>query len=128
MRLNVRRMSDGDKGFVVCLHGITQHGGVFGDFAELLGDRYATVALDLRGHGASRQEPPWNIDTHVGDVLETTRALGIDRAVWIGHSFGALVVAAVAAQHADPGKIAGIFGRQRFGLVANREDRRRRPA
>lgn len=98
MRLNVRRMSDGDKGFVVCLHGITQHGGVFGDFAELLGDRYATVALDLRGHGGSRQEPPWNIDTHVGDVLETTRALGIDRAVWIGHSFGALVVAAVAAR------------------------------
>lgn len=98
MHLNVRQLSDGSEGFVVCLHGVAQHGGVFGDFAAALGARYSTVALDLRGHGDSRQEPPWNMDAQVGDVLETTRALGIERAAWVGHSFGALVVAAVAAR------------------------------
>lgn len=97
MRLNARQISDGSKGFVVCLHGVAQHGGIFRDFANRLGSGHSVVALDLRGHGGSRHEPPWNIDTHIEDVIETTKALGIDRAVWIGHSFGALVVAGVAA-------------------------------
>ena len=43
------------------------------------------IALDLRGHGASSWEPPWNLEQHVADVLE---AAPEQRCAWLGHSFG----------------------------------------
>jgi lipase len=84
---------------VVCLHGLTQHGGIF----EPLGRRLAAgghrvVAIDLRGHGESERLPPWDLGTHVDDVLETIDALGIERAAWVGHSFGGRVLAELAAR------------------------------
>jgi lipase len=58
--------------------------------ARLPGRR--VVAFDLRGHGASTWEPPWNLETHLDDLQETARALGIAAADWIGHSFGGRLV------------------------------------
>jgi lipase len=82
---------------VVCVHGIAQHGGIFAELGEALaamGRR--AVSVDLRGHGASTYEPPWNLATHVEDLLETASARGIERATWVGHSFGGLVAASLA--------------------------------
>jgi pimeloyl-ACP methyl ester carboxylesterase len=82
---------------VVCIHGVTQHSGAFEWLASRLAKHDQSVtALDLRGHGASGWEPPWNTSTHVGDVIETLNALEIQKATWIGHSFGGLVAAAAA--------------------------------
>lgn len=84
---------------VVCVHGITQHGGIFESLGrELAQQGRFVVSVDLRGHGDSGREPPWNVDTHADDLLETTAALGIERAAWIGHSFGGRVLAALAAR------------------------------
>lgn len=55
------------------------------------------MAIDLRGHGDSGREPPWNVETHVGDLLETLDALGVQRATWVAHSFGGRLAATVAA-------------------------------
>jgi lipase len=84
---------------VVCLHGVAQHGRVF----EVLGKRLAALghsvmAVDLRGHGESDRKPPWNVGTHVADVLETLDAEGVERIAWVGHSFGGLVAAALAVE------------------------------
>jgi lipase len=79
---------------VVCLHGITSHGGRFHGLAERLAAQYRVVAPDLRGHGRSGWEPPWDAGTLLADVLETVEA---ERAVWIGHSFGGRLVAELAA-------------------------------
>lgn len=92
---------------VVCVHGITQHGGIF----EPLGRRLArqghrVVSVDLRGHGGSGREPPWNVDTNVDDLLETVDVLSIERATWIGHSFGARILTAVAAR--VPERVEGL--------------------
>jgi lipase len=54
------------------------------------------IAPDLRGHGESGEEPPWLRETHVADVLET---LGVERADWLGYSFGGLVCSTLAAAH-----------------------------
>jgi lipase len=56
------------------------------------------LSVDLRGHGDSGYEPPWNVSTHVEDLLETASAHGVESAAWIGHSFGGRLVATLAAQ------------------------------
>lgn len=98
MVLKTRRWGASGPHSVVCVHGVAQHGGVFERLGRQLADRgHSVVAVDLRGHGDSGREPPWNVDTHVGDLLETLHAEGIERASWIGHSFGGLIVATTAA-------------------------------
>jgi lipase len=99
MRLHASERGSAAAETVVCVHGLAQHGGIYAGLGEQLaaGGR-RVVAVDLRGHGASGYEPPWGLETHVADLLETADTLGIGSASWIGHSFGGLVVAALAAQ------------------------------
>lgn len=59
------------------------------------------IALDLRGHGASTWEPPWDLETHLDDLHETTRALGVDGADWVGHSFGGRLVLELVADRPE---------------------------
>jgi lipase len=79
---------------LVCLHGVTSHGRHFAQLAERLASRFHVIALDLRGHGGSSWEPPWNLEQHVADVLE---AAPEERCAWLGHSFGARVAYETAA-------------------------------
>lgn len=98
-QLNTQSWGDSGANPVICVHGLVQHGGVFEPLAAQLAQRgHAITAVDLRGHGRSRREPPWDVETHVDDLIETADALGLERAAWVGHSFGARVIAALAAR------------------------------
>jgi len=98
MKLKTHRWGLADAEAVVCIHGVAQHGRVFRELGERLArSGHSVVAVDLRGHGGSGHEPPWNLATHVGDVEETIAELGLERVSWVGHSFGGLVAAALAA-------------------------------
>ena len=79
---------------LVCLHGVTSHGRHFAKLAERLADRLHVLAFDLRGHGGSSWEPPWNLEQHVADVLEAAPDTGC---TWLGHSFGGRIAYEVAA-------------------------------
>jgi lipase len=84
---------------VVCVHGVAQHGGIFEELGRrLVGAGHSVVSVDLRGHGDSGREPPWNTEAHVDDLLETLDALEVERASWIGHSFGGRLAAAAVAR------------------------------
>jgi len=83
---------------LVCLHGVTSHGRHFRPLAERLAERFHVVALDLRGHGDSSWEPPWNLEQHVADVLD---AAPHGSSTWLGHSFGGRVAYEVAAAAPD---------------------------
>lgn len=99
MQLKARCWGQAKAECVVCIHGLTQHGGVFESLAERLARRgHYVLAVDLRGHGRSGHEPPWSTERHVQDVLETLTSLGVRRTTWIGHSFGGRVAAAMAAE------------------------------
>jgi lipase len=93
----------GDGPPVACVHGVTGHGERFRRLAEERLPGRRVVAFDLRGHGRSGHEPPWNLETHVADLAQTARALGIERAPWVGFSFGGRLVAELAL--ADPGVV-----------------------
>jgi lipase len=98
MLLHTRVVGPVDGDPVVCVHGLAQHGGIFEELGKALaGSGRRVVSVDLRGHGASGYEPPWNLATHVGDLLETVDSLLIGAATWIGHSFGGVVLATLAA-------------------------------
>lgn len=99
MLLNTHRWGAAGPERVVCLHGVAQHGGVFAEMGRRLAALGHTVlAVDLRGHGESDREPPWNTGAHVADVLETLEAEGVERVTWVGHSFGGRVAAALAVE------------------------------
>jgi lipase len=98
MRLHVYEWGDPSAPVLVCLHGVTSHGGRFVTLAERLSARYRVLAPDLRGHGHSGYEPPWSIDAHLEDLLETIDA---GQAVWLGHSYGGRLVAELAARQPE---------------------------
>lgn len=103
MVLHTRRWGEKGGEDVVCVHGIAQHGGVFEPLGEHLAKRgYGVLAVDLRGHGDSGREPPWNVERHLEDVLETLDACDVRSTSWVGHSFGARVAAALAAAGRRP--------------------------
>jgi lipase len=98
--VTLARYEWGDSGLpaLVCLHGVTSHGRHFRPLAERLAERFHVVALDLRGHGDSIWEPPWNLEQHVADVLD---AAPQERCIWLGHSFGGRVAYEAAAAAPD---------------------------
>jgi lipase len=100
MRLHVHEWGDPAAPTVVCVHGVSAHGRRFRRLAEeRLAARFHVLAPDLRGHGASEWEPPWNLETHLADVLETFG--GEDPVMWIGHSFGGRLVLELAARRPE---------------------------
>lgn len=84
---------------LVCVHGVTGHGLHFARLGQRLAKRFHVVALDLRGHGHSSFEPPWHLEQHVEDALDTLSEKGlVEKPVcWLGHSFGGRIAFEVAA-------------------------------
>jgi lipase len=98
VRLHTYEWGDPGAPLVICLHGVGGHGLRFRKLAEeRLAHRFRVVAADLRGHGHSAWDEPWDIGTHVGDLLETFD----EPAAWIGHSFGGRLTMQVAAERPD---------------------------
>jgi pimeloyl-ACP methyl ester carboxylesterase len=73
-----------------------------------LSPRHRTVAVDLRGHGASPgAAAECSIERYGADVAEVMRALALPPAVLVGHSLGCRVVIEAALQ--APAQTAGII-------------------
>ncbi len=101
MRLHLHEWGPTDAAPIICLHGVAGHGARFRKLAEEKLAARRVLAPDLRGHGHSDWEPPWRLETFVEDVLETAVAAGVERADWIGHSFGGRLVLEAAAAHPE---------------------------
>lgn len=69
---------------------------------------YRVVTLDLPGHGESGAEgrEEWSVAGLGADVAAVVEALGVERAILVGHSLGGPV--AVEAASRLPGRVAGI--------------------
>lgn len=83
---------------VICVHGVRAHGRRFARLAEEhLAGQFHVRSFDLRGHGYSTWDEPWIIESHVADLLDSVTA----PASWVGHSFGARLVAEITARHPE---------------------------
>jgi lipase len=93
---------------VVALHGLTASHLNFIGVAERLAGRCSLFALDLRGRGDSdKPEAPYGFAQHARDVAAAMRAMGIGPSIVVGHSMGAFVATALAAQ--EPTLVSGLL-------------------
>jgi pimeloyl-ACP methyl ester carboxylesterase len=93
---------------VVALHGLTASYVNFIGIAERLAGRRALLALDLRGRGDSdKPDGPYGLAQHARDVAAAMRALDLGPSVIVGHSMGAFIATALAAQ--NPELVAGLI-------------------
>ena len=114
------RISDGGRGGtpVVLLHGL---GGDLEawrpQLVHLRASRRA-IAYDQRGHGESdrARDGVYTIDALAADLDAVLRALGVDRAVLVGHSLSGTVITAFAAAH--PEKVAALVYADAIGDFA----------
>src|SRR5271157_2916430 len=73
-----------------------------------LSPRHQTVAVDLRGHGASPgTAADCSIERYGADVAEVMRALALPPSVLVGHSMGCRVAIEAALQ--APAQTAGVI-------------------
>lgn len=79
-------------------------------FAGLSARGFRTLALDQRGYGAS--DRPTAVEAYdmaalTGDLIALLDARGIERAVFVGHDWGGLIVWQMPLRHPD--RVAGII-------------------
>ena len=86
---------------MVFVHGWSCDRTYFAPQVEYFAARHAVVAVDLRGHGESSRPDPgpggYDIPVLAEDVRAVVQASGLTRPVLVGHSLGALVGLACAA-------------------------------
>ena len=103
---------DGHGPPLVLLHGWAMHGGVFGRLIERLRDRFTLHAVDLPGHGRSRDSAvPLALDACVEAILAQVP----QRAAWCGWSLGGLIALhAAATRPARVSRLAMLCASPRF--------------
>jgi pimeloyl-ACP methyl ester carboxylesterase len=94
---------------VLAVHGVTASHMAWRTVARQLAGRAGAclIAPDLRGRGRSATLPgPYGLATHVADLTAVLDRVGVRRAVMVGHSLGAHVVARLSAE--QPERAAGL--------------------
>jgi pimeloyl-ACP methyl ester carboxylesterase len=101
LRVHYQRVGEGPD--VVMVHGITGNLAVWHlQIVPALSEQVRILTYDLRGHGYSDTPPSgYSADAMAGDLLELLDALGIERPVVIGHSYGADIALYFAARNPD---------------------------
>ena len=87
---------------ILCIHGITANCRCWDVMAEALSPGHRMLAMDLRGRGHSEAPASgYSIEHHCRDILAVLDDLGVDNAVIMGHSLGAFIALAFAAEYSD---------------------------
>ena len=85
---------------VLCVHGITANCRCWDVLAGELTPECRVLAMDLRGRGKSDKPPGgYSLDHHLRDINSLLDDLQLDQAVIMGHSLGAFIGLAFAAQY-----------------------------
>jgi pimeloyl-ACP methyl ester carboxylesterase len=93
----------GDEPPITLLPGLTANAHAFdGLIAAGLSPQFRTIAFDLRGRGQSDQPPHgYRLADHAADLIDALDALGLDRVVLAGHSFGGLLTLYLGSQQPE---------------------------
>ena len=89
------------------LHGVTRSGADWAPLLPALQEDWTVIALDQRGHGSSPRAERYLVTDFVADAVRFVRDEASGPVVIFGHSLGAMVAAAVAAELPD--RVRGII-------------------
>jgi pimeloyl-ACP methyl ester carboxylesterase len=96
--LHTHEFGDGAGAPLLALHGVTGHGRRYRRLGDEGWPDRRTVAVDLRGHGRSTSDGPWNVQQHVDDLIDTLDALQLPELDVVGHSYGGTIALALLAR------------------------------
>lgn len=93
----------GDGPLLIMLHGLTANAYAFeGVIAAGLKEHFRIISVDLRGRGQSEHPAfHYSMEDHAQDILGLMDALGVDKAIFCGHSFGGLLSFYLAAHYPE---------------------------
>ena len=92
---------------VFLTHGVGSRRSVWDRTVDHLAPHFQCIAYDLRGHGADAPpDLPIGLDEFVADLDALRRHLNVEKAHFVGHSLGGMIVPAYA--HAHPAHVKSI--------------------
>ncbi len=106
---------------LVVLQGWGTEMSLYDSVAAAVSDSYRVIQFDLPGFGNS-DEPrePWNVDAYADFFCSFMEALGIKKAVLLGHSYGGRVIIKLAARESIPFEIEKIVLVDSAGVMPER--------
>lgn len=99
MKLYYRETGQGEP--VIILHGLFGAGDNWLSVARLLEEEYRVILPDAQNHGQSPHSPEFNYRAMVGDLAELLDELGLESAIFVGHSMGGKAAMNFAVAHPD---------------------------
>ena len=108
---------------VVFLHGFTHTGRSWHPVIAALGERYTSVADDIRGHGDASERVPVSLEAVIDDVVA---AAGPERYTLVGYSMGGRIALHVALAAGDRVERLVLIGASPGIDDATQRDERRR--
>jgi len=107
-RMQVEVEGSGDP--VIMLHGLGGTSNTFCPQVLGLGGRYRTIRPDMPGSGRTPVSGSHTIQSMVDAVVRAAKAIGAERAHFVGHSMGTIVCQHVAEQHPELVRSLALFG------------------
>ncbi len=89
-------------GTIVLLHGVASNGSRWEEFLDTtdLREHWNFIRLDLRGHAASICKGKATLENWAGDLKAVMTAAGVEKAMIVGHSLGAMIALYFTAHYA----------------------------
>jgi pimeloyl-ACP methyl ester carboxylesterase len=125
-RMQVETEGSGDP--VVMLHGLGGTSNVFCPQVLGLGGNYRTIRPDLPGSGRSPATASITIQSLADITVRAAKAVGAERAHFVGHSMGTIVCQWIAVQHPALVRSLTLFGPIHAPAEAGRKGLRERAA
>jgi pimeloyl-ACP methyl ester carboxylesterase len=91
---------------IVLWHSLLFDGGMWRYQIEPLAELGRVVSFDGPGHGKSEVPPPFSLEDNADAMLDALGELRIDKAVFVGLSWGGMVAMRMAVQH--PSRVAAL--------------------
>ena len=103
-KIHYRQLEGDSESTIVILPGFTMPSALYWGLAQSLhADGHSVIVVDYWGRGFSeaRNDKNYSLDSHIWLVFSLLRHLQIQRSSFIGVSYGAAVLAGVAARHPE---------------------------